>query len=116
MCHICANAFRKYFPHLTTEQQIDLLWCGTCYPAGDADQVEKQVEELARKSGAEYEVARDIVHREFDEVWERTRPEREKQQQEEEAEWEASIKRQQEIEEEGIRHCKSEKRVVLEAP
>lgn len=74
MCHQCANAFRKHFPHLTSEQQINLLWCGTCYPAGDGDEIEKQVEELARKSGAEYEVAMEITHREFDEAWERDRP------------------------------------------
>lgn len=73
MCHICSNAFRKHFPHLTSEQQIELLWCGTSYPAGDAERVEEEVEELARKSGAEYEVAMKIVHQEMDEIWEATR-------------------------------------------
>lgn len=87
MCHQCANACRKHFPHLTHEQHMSLLWCGTCFPAGDGEDVEKQVEELARKSGAEYEVAMEIAHREFDEAWERTRPERERLKREEEEAW-----------------------------
>lgn len=71
MYHTCANAFRKHFPHLTTEQQIDLMWCGTPFPFGEVD--EKEIEELATKSGAEYSVAMDIIHDEFDKVWEETR-------------------------------------------
>ena len=66
MCNTCANAFRKYFPHLTTKQQIDLLWCGTAYPAVVGEEVEKQVKDLALQSGGEYETAMDLAHEDVD--------------------------------------------------
>ncbi|MHA2279797.1 MAG: hypothetical protein ACXAC5_02745 [Promethearchaeota archaeon] len=77
MCVECANSARKHFPLLTTKEQIDLLWCGTCYPADHGEIIEKQFSDLEQKSNGEYELAMEIAHREFDEAWEATRPMRE---------------------------------------
>lgn len=84
MCVICFNALQKHFPLLTGEQRVELAWSCTCYPAGEGNQVEEQLAELERKSNGSFEDAMEISYREFDEVWEATRPEREKRQREEE--------------------------------
>ncbi len=78
MCLTCWNAVTKYFPLLTREEQVNLLWCGTAFPAGCGDQVDQQLQELEKKSNGNYEDAMTITHREFDEAWERDRPLREK--------------------------------------
>jgi len=83
MCLTCGTAVRKHFPLLTHKEQVDILWCGTAFPAGCGEHVEKQLSDLAEKSKGNYEAAMDITHKEFDEVWERTRPERERQPHEE---------------------------------
>lgn len=73
MCVECANSARKHFPLATTKDQINLLWAGTCFPAGHGEQVEEMLADLERKSNGEYELAMDVAHREFDEEWEATR-------------------------------------------
>ncbi len=77
MCIVCWNSVQKHFPLLTKEEQIDILWCGTAYPAGCGEQVDQQLAELTKKSNGSFEDAMEISHREFDEIWERTRSERE---------------------------------------
>ncbi len=89
MCVECANSARKHFPLATTEQQITLLWCGTCYPADHGERIEEMFADLEQKSNGEYELAMDVTHQEIEDIWERTRPEREKLEREE-AEWETS--------------------------
>lgn len=73
MCTNCANAVRKHFPLATDKQKMNLLWCGTCFPADHGDRIEEMLAELEVKSNGEYELAMDITHREFDEIWEKTR-------------------------------------------
>lgn len=73
MCQTCWNAVRKYFPLLTHGEKSEILWCGTAYPAGCSEQVDQQLADLERKSNGNYELAMEIAHREFDEVWEKTR-------------------------------------------
>ena len=73
----CALAVKKHFPSLTPRQQRDILWCGTSFPAGCGEQVDKQLAELERRSNGNYEDAIRIAHEESDETWERYRPLRE---------------------------------------
>ncbi len=73
MCIVCANAVRKYFPLLTPSQQLEILWCGTAFPAGCGERVDEQLAELEQKSNGNFEDAMRITHEEFDEVWEATR-------------------------------------------
>jgi hypothetical protein len=83
MCIECKNSALKHFPLATTEQHVNLLWCGTCFPFGHGEQVESMLADLERKSNGEYDLAMEITHREFDEAWERDRPLREQWEREE---------------------------------
>lgn len=78
MCIGCKNSLLKHFPLATTKEQMDLLWCGTCFPADHGDCIEEQLAELEVKSNGNIQEAMDIAHQEFDEAWERDRPLREK--------------------------------------
>lgn len=73
MCLTCWNAVTKYFPLLTRNEKDDILWSGTCYPAGCNEDVDKQLSELEQKSNGSYENAMRITHDEFDKIWESTR-------------------------------------------
>jgi len=76
MCIVCWSAVQKYFPLLIRKEQLSILWCGTAYPVGCGEYVNQQLAELERKSNGNYDEAMRITHEEFDEIWERTRPER----------------------------------------
>lgn len=56
MCETCGNAVKKYFPLLTPKEQVDILWCGTAFPAGCDEQVDQQLAELEQKPNGNYEV------------------------------------------------------------
>lgn len=73
MCIGCKNSLLKHFPLATTKEQMDLLWCGTPFPAEHGDCIEEMLADLEVKSNGNIQEAMDIVHQEFDEVWEATR-------------------------------------------
>jgi len=50
VCQKCIDAVRRYLPKVLARDRAELLWGATCYPAGDPEQVEKQVRELAEKT------------------------------------------------------------------
>lgn len=45
------DALNWYWPGLSNQERYELLWGATAYPAGDLDQIERQLCELADKSG-----------------------------------------------------------------
>jgi len=50
MCQQCLDAVQKHWPDLTPSEAHTLLWEATCFPFGRPEQIEAQVEILARRS------------------------------------------------------------------
>jgi hypothetical protein len=70
MCQICADAVEKYLSHLTKEEQMDVLWNFTAFPAGDGEYTAKQIQRYARnpKRWIRYNEALETrAHRKFKE-------------------------------------------------
>lgn len=61
---------RKYYPDLTDRECSDLLMGGTCFPLGDADEVEKQLKELKDNTDGTLEAGLAWAEKQFMEQWE----------------------------------------------
>lgn len=46
MCNLCADALDKYYPYLSEEEQLELLWGATPFSMGDGEIIAKQIKEL----------------------------------------------------------------------
>ena len=49
MCQACVDAVKKWFPKVAEADYHDLLMSSTCFPMGGADDVERQLKEMAEK-------------------------------------------------------------------
>lgn len=47
MCEHCMEALERHFPEMSENEQIDILWNFTAFPAGSAETVDKQLAEHA---------------------------------------------------------------------
>lgn len=61
MCQKCADALNEHFGSLTDKQKMDVLWAGTAFPAGCGDTCARQIAELSKKSGGNYDMAMKIA-------------------------------------------------------
>lgn len=65
MCQKCVDALNKYYPDVPDDQVGTFLMCTTCFPAGDADTIARQLQEMYEATdgsiGAAYEYADKIV-------------------------------------------------------
>ncbi len=73
MCQQCFDAIRHHWPDLPRKDYGRLLFEATSYPAGDGEQVARQVAEMAEKSGQCLEAAMAIADRELDEAMAKAR-------------------------------------------
>ena len=64
MCQKCVDAVKKYWPNLPEDKWDSLLWGATCFPAGEPEQVEQQLQELAEQSGCDFDKAMAIANME----------------------------------------------------
>ena len=58
MCNICADALSKHYPHLSEEEQMELLFTSTAFPFGDGDYIAKQIEEIRNNTDGSLAQAR----------------------------------------------------------
>ena len=54
MCQKCADAMDKYFPNLTDEEKMDILWNATAFPAGCGETVARQLKEAKESTDGSY--------------------------------------------------------------
>lgn len=66
MCQQCVDALKKFWPNLPENRWMDLLMGATSFPAGCGEQVAKDLEEMAIKSGQDIEKAFTIACEELD--------------------------------------------------
>lgn len=74
MCQKCIDSVKRYFPNLPEDKYGGFLMDCTCFPFGDAEEVEKQVKELSEQTSS-YEECQAIVERKLSEDMEKYRME-----------------------------------------
>ena len=57
VCKKCSDALAEHWGHLSDKDKMSVLWSCTCFPAGDGDEVAKQLRESKKKSGGDFGLA-----------------------------------------------------------
>ena len=74
MCKQCVDAVRAIFPQVPDAEMGDFLLCTTCYPAGDHNDVRKQlVQNRAKMKTDDYHECYAIADAEMDEAWRKSK-------------------------------------------
>lgn len=64
----CREFIERIWGKCTKEQMEGLLWHCTAFPCIDIDELEKQLEEVKRKSGGDYNLAMAQAEKEIEEA------------------------------------------------
>lgn len=59
------EALKQYFPTATDEEVDGLMWCATCFPFGDEDQIVENIKEKGIQSNSNIDLAINIAHEEI---------------------------------------------------
>lgn len=73
MCLKCKKALDKYWPNITDEQKISVLWATTAYPFADADYTIKQIKDMAERSHGDVGLAYKLADEDMDRAMEHGR-------------------------------------------
>ena len=66
MCRTCADVVRRHFPDIPVDKCVDFLFQVTAFPCTSVEHIVKQIEEMADKSGGDWELAMEIADEELD--------------------------------------------------
>lgn len=76
MCQLCLDSAKKHFPGKTDQEYAELLWGATAFPFDDPEGTDKQLAEMAIKSGGDIHKALCIADQEMSEAHDRFKKDR----------------------------------------